>query len=273
MVFIQSIVMKDMNKLNKIYSDIKEMKIRGATNIAEAAVTAYSIKPTSENRKKLISLRPTEPTLANALNFVDKIGESNVLAHFSYSQEKINQLLVKMIKKGMIIYTHCYSTNVVKALVYARKKGKKFEVYNTETRPMMQGRATAKALAGAGIKVTSWVDAAMDDAIEGADLILIGADAILKSGAINKIGSEAIAEIAYLRKKPLYIVADSWKFSPRNVKIEERSFHEVWNKAPKNVRIRNPAFEKVDKKYIKGVISELGVLSFNEFIKKADKIL
>lgn len=260
-------------RVERIYKDIKEVKIQGATNIARAAVSAYIAKPTKENKRKLLSLRPTEPMLSNALNMLEKKSREEVLSHFSKAQEKINKLALKIIKNGMIIYTHCHSTNVVKALINARKKGKKFSVYNTETRPLFQGRKTAKELSKNKIRVTTFVDAAMDDAIAESDLVLVGADAILKDGAINKIGSEAIAEIAYLRKKPVYVVADSWKFSPKNVKIEERDFHEVWKRAPKKIKVRNPAFEKVDKKYIKGIISELGILDYDSFVRKANKLL
>jgi len=264
-----------MNKrgLEKTYRDIKEVKIQGATNIAKAAVKAYVSKPTKGNKQKLMSLRPTEPTLSNALNFIDKVGGKKVISHFSESQEKINKLVFKLIKSGMIVYTHCHSTNVIKALVYTKKKGKNFEVYNTETRPLFQGRVTAKQLAKKGIKVTTFVDSALLEAIKKSDLILLGADAILKSGVINKIGSGTIAELASAHKKPLYVVADSWKFSPKNVKIEERDFHEVWKNAPGKIKIRNPAFEKIDKEYIKGIISEYGLLSFERFIKKAKKVL
>jgi translation initiation factor 2B subunit (eIF-2B alpha/beta/delta family) len=264
-----------MNKrgLERVYRNIKEVKIQGATNIAKAAVKAYMSEPTKENKRKLMSLRPTEPTLSNALNFIDKIGGKRVITHFSKSQEKINRFVFRLIKNGMIVYTHCHSTNVSKALIYAKKKGRKFEVYNTETRPLFQGRKTAKELAKKGIKVTTFVDSALLEAIKKSNLILLGADAILKSAVINKIGSGAIAELAHSHKKPLYVVADSWKFSPKNVKIEERDFHEVWKNAPKKIKIRDPAFEKINKKYIKGIISEYGMLSFEGFVKKARKML
>ncbi|GAI49500.1 unnamed protein product, partial [marine sediment metagenome] len=36
---------------------------------------------------------------------------------------------------------------------------------------------------------------------------------------------------------------------------------------PKNIKVKNPAFEFVPKKYIKGIISELGVKSYLQFIK------
>ncbi len=254
--------------IEKIYRDIKEIKIQGATNVAKAAVEAYSIDPRNLTIKKLISLRPTEPMLVNSLHFLKEWPKEKVLDHFTQAQDKINNEVFEILNGKKSVYTHCHSTNVVKALIYSKKMGRKFEVYNTETRPLFQGRITSKELANAGLKVTQFVDSGMHEAIQKADLVLLGSDAILKSGAINKIGSAAIAEIAKIHKKPVYIVADSWKFSRENVKIEERDFHEVWKDAPKNIKVRDPAFERIDKKYIKKIISELGILNYEQFLKK-----
>ncbi len=258
---------KKEKQLTKIYKDIKDIKIQGATSIAKAAVKAYLLRPDKENKKRLLGLRPTEPMLSNAINFLSREKVKKVIDHFDLAQNKINKEAYKIITNNSIIFTHCHSTNVIKSLIYAKKKGKKFEVYNTETRPLYQGRTTAKDLAKNKIKVTTFIDSGMHEAVKDCDLVLLGSDAILKNGVINKIGSDAIAEIAYVHKKPIYIVADSWKFSPRNVKIEERDFHEVWKNAPSEIKIRNPAFEKIDKKYIKGIISEYGKHSYNNFIK------
>lgn len=256
-----------MSKLEKIYSDIKEVRIQGATNIAKAAVKAYLMVPSKANIIKLRRLRPTEPMLSNALALLEKGEKDKVLSHFDEAQEKINKNVISLIKNEQTIFTHCHSTNVIKALIYSKEKRKKFLVYNTETRPLYQGRQTAKELSQAGIMVTNFVDSGMHQAIKESDIVLIGCDAIVKNGIINKIGSAAIADIAWIYKKPVYVVADSWKYSPKNVKIEERDFHEVWKKH-KNIKIRNPAFEKVDKKYIRGIVSELGILSFDKFIRK-----
>ena len=98
--------------------------------------------------------------------------------------------------------------------------------------------------------------------------VFLGADAILKEGVINKIGSEVIAQIARNEKIPVFVVADSWKFTRDKVPREQRKLNEVWDTAPKNVKIKNPAFEFVPKKYIKEVISELGSLDYKKFLKK-----
>jgi translation initiation factor 2B subunit (eIF-2B alpha/beta/delta family) len=166
---------------------------------------------------------------------------------------------------------------VTHALIYAHDNKKKFQVYNTETRPLFQGRKTARELKKAGINVTMFVDSALGVALsheqktKKVNKIFIGADAILKDGVYNKIGSEVIAQIAKNQKIPVYVVADSWKYSSHEVSSEQRDEDEVWEKAPKNLKIENPAFEFIEKKYIKGIISELGVLGHTEFIAKRQK--
>ena len=98
--------------------------------------------------------------------------------------------------------------------------------------------------------------------------VIIGADALLNKGIINKIGSGLISEIANNHKIPVYIIADSWKYTSKKAPIEQRGLNEIWDKAPKNVKIKNPAFEFVQKKYIKEIVSELGILSYDGFLKK-----
>ncbi len=261
-----------MNLLQKIFSGIRSVRIQGATNVAKAGIDAYLIDPTEKNKSKILSLRPTEPLLENSLNMLDKgMTKKNILLHLDASQDKINKTIFNMIKKDDIIFTHCHSSTVTKALIYAKKKGKVFEVYNTETRPLFQGRLTAKELSRAGIKVRTFVDSGMHEAIEQCAFILIGADAITSKGVINKIGTEALGDISYVHKKGLYVAADSWKFTRKKVYIEERDSEEVWKNPPKNVVVMNPSFEMIPKKYVKGIISEFGNLGYRRFLAKARK--
>ncbi|GAI17822.1 unnamed protein product, partial [marine sediment metagenome] len=88
----------------------------------------------------------------NVLNMLDKKPYKEIISHFDNAQEKINQHVLKIIKNRDVIFTHCHSTNVVNSLINAKKKGRKFQVYNTETRPLYQGRKTAQELRRAGIK-------------------------------------------------------------------------------------------------------------------------
>jgi len=262
-------------RFNRIVKGIKEIKIQGARNIAKKALYAYSLFPTKKSKKKLLSLRPTEPFLHNVLNQAEKTSYIKVIDHFDESQEKINKNVFKIIKNKDIVFTHCHSSTVVDSMIYAKKKKKKFEVYNTETRPLFQGRKTSIELKRAKIKSTQFVDSAAMIALtkrqgtKKADKVFLGADAILKTGVINKVGSGMFSKIAYGNKTPVYIVTDSWKFSPKKLKMEKRSFKEVWKKQKSfGINIKNPAFEFIPKKYIKAIVSELGVLSYSDFLKK-----
>lgn len=271
-------VLKNKRKFLKVVKDIEEIKIQGARNVAGYALYAYLLSPTAEAMSILKKARPTEPMLINVLDRLKKGEDHNeILNHFFYAQEKINEYVIKIIKNKDVIFTHCHSTNVVKSLIYAHKNKKKIEVYNTETRPLFQGRKTARHLSKAGIKVTTFIDSAVGVALaqEGGTKkvtkIFLGSDALVKDGIINKIGSEVIARLAKEEKIPLYIVADSWKFSKKKIPIENRKLNEVWDKAPKNIRIKNPAFEFVPKKYIKGIITELGLMKYDTFVKRMMK--
>ncbi len=262
-----------MDKFSKICSDIKSIKIQGATNVARAGVEAYCIRPNKSSIKILSKLRPTEPMLFNALNVVRKSSIENVLNHFENAQEFINHYVQKTIQNNQVIFTHCHSNTLAKALIESHKNKKRFSVINTETRPLYQGHLTSKQLSKAGIKVSMSIDSAILEDIKKSDIIMIGADAITKKGVLNKIGSGLISKIAKDLKKPLYIVTDSWKYSPKKVNIEKRSWKEIWKNSPKKVNIDNPAFELVPKSHISYIISELGILTHNEFIKQAKKSL
>ena len=181
---------------------------------------------------------------------------------------------MKVIKNNDVIFTHCHSTSVVNALIFAKKKKRKFQVYNTETRPLYQGRKTAKELSKAKISVTMFVDSALEDAISGegelkkVNKVFLGADALLKQGIINKVGSELVSIIARDNKVPVYIIADSWKFTKKKIPIEQRKLNEIWKKVPNHVKVKNPAFEFVRKKYITKIITEYGIMSYDEFLRK-----
>lgn len=261
-------------KFNKICKDIKTVKIQGARNIARKALEAYMLFPTKKSKEILISLRPTEPMLQKVLEEASKKNPEKILSHFDYSQERINLFANRLIKNSEVIFTHCHSSNVVNALIFAKNKGKNFEVYNTETRPLFQGRKTSEALSNEGINVTQFTDSAFgmvlssQQGVRKVDKVFLGADAITEKGVINKIGSGTIARLACLEGIPVYIVADSWKFTKKEVPMEQRTLNEVWDKAPKKIKIRNPAFEFIDIKYVKRIVSELGTLKPKDFFKQ-----
>jgi ribose 1,5-bisphosphate isomerase len=263
----------------EIVKKIKNLEIQGAENVAVKAVEAFAIKlKETQDKSRLIkyfnelkSLRETEPGLRNALKYCIENYKKNknvskyVFDHFKKAKEKIAEFGAKKIYDGMKIFTHCHSSTVEAILIKAKEEGKKFTVYNTETRPKFQGRITATNLAAHGIKVVHFVDSAGRTMMRKCDLFLFGCDALTSEGrVINKIGTEMLAECARDSRIPTYSCTNSWKFDPATLygfdeEIEQRSSNEVWEKPPKGIEIYNPAFEIVSPDILTGVISELGI--------------
>ena len=113
--------LRKKREFNRIVKAIKNVKIQGARNIAKAALKAYHLFPTKKAKKELLRLRPTEPMLVKVLDLADKKPYKEILNHFDQAQEKINKNVLKLIKSGDVIFTHCHSTNVVNALIYAKR--------------------------------------------------------------------------------------------------------------------------------------------------------
>ncbi len=287
----------------KTVDRIKNLEVQGAENVAIEAVKSLKevvkdskSKNTSgiladlHHAKNLLFLtRPTEPCMRNSLNYVMhdldyddpieltkaiclKVDE--VIERFDKNQRIIAQIGSKKIGNGTVVFTHCHSSTILEVLKQAKKQNKKFEVHNTETRPLYQGRITAREIAKLGIPVTHFVDAAARFALKKADLMLIGADAITTEGkVINKIGSELYAEIANKYDIPVYACTDSWKFDTETIfgyeeEIEKRKGNEIWKDPPKGITVNNFAFEKVSPSLITGIISELGIYKPHVFIQE-----
>jgi translation initiation factor 2B subunit (eIF-2B alpha/beta/delta family) len=98
-----------------------------------------------------------------------------------------------LIGDGQRVVTHSRSSTVLRAFLAAARKGTRFEVIATESRPMLEGRVLARTLGESGIRVTLIADAAASLALDDADLVMLGADQVTQSGVVNKIGTRMIA--------------------------------------------------------------------------------
>ncbi len=277
---------------------IWKLEIQGARNVAIAAIKALEalaeetnaktrkdfLRELEEARVTLFASRATEPLMRNAVRWIisqvensdkEKVhvltkivssSSSLFLKNLEASKEDISEIGAKRIRDKMVVFTHCHSSTVTYLLSKAKKDGKTFEVVCTETRPVFQGRITAKEMLALGVKTTFIVDSAARSFMRHADIVIVGADAITSEGnVINKIGTSTIALLARESRKPFYVVSELLKFDPATVcgdyeKIEERSPDEVWKGAPKKLLIRNPAFDVIRRDFIHGVICEEGVI-------------
>lgn len=294
-----------MEKIIEVADKIKRLEIRGARNIAIAAIKVLNelAKETEASTRKefleqllkakdvLFASRETEPFMRNAVRWIihkvesskiekiDKLVEiissssKQFLEMLNKSRETIAEIGSRRVRDGSVILTHCHSSTVTYMLKKAKEKGKKFQVICTETRPRFQGRITARELLEAGIKTTLIVDSAVRFFMNDVDFVMVGADAITSEGnIINKIGTSMIALVASEARTPFYVVTELLKFSPLTMygdyeKIEERDPREVWENPPEGLIIRNPAFDVTRRDFIHGIICEEGIISPHSIIE------
>ncbi len=304
--------MQKYPEIEKIYNDIKNLNIQGATNVSIATFEGMKLylEITKETDPKVMMrefftvgndlayARENEPLARNGVTYVkyffDK--EFSVLPSLNSMKQKLNTLcdeyldMIESTKRDIVdigtknlfnfdkIFTHCHSSTAVSLIKSLSKGDKEFEVVCTETRPLFQGRKTAKSLLEARIKTTMIADSAAESFVIGRgntkiEAILIGCDQIISGGhAINKIGSWGIAMSAHYAGKPLYVVTPLLKLdeeSDKTVKIEVRESKELWEDAPKDLVMYNPAFEIVDNILITGYVTEIGIIKPQDLEKEA----
>lgn len=260
---------------------ILKLEIQGAEAIAREGLLALAEEldvrgPAADGHALAIQLagaRPNEPMLRNLLAkllaaTVEPGGfaaeAQKMLAGIEEDGRRIATTGAKLIPEGSVVFTHCHSSSVVRILVEAHNQGKRFTVRNTETRPRFQGRRTATELASAGIEVAHWVDGAATWALEGADLFLFGADAVVPPKYfLNKIGTGLFCRTAgsfgvscLCAVHTLKIVRDR-----SEEPVEMRDPAEVWAEAPPGVAVRNPAFDRVPLALVNAFLTERGVVT------------
>jgi methylthioribose-1-phosphate isomerase len=187
-----------------------------------------------------------------------------------------------LIKEGQGVLTHCnagglataYYGTALAVLFTAAERGRRFQVFADETRPLLQGaRLTAWELYQRGIDTTLICDSMAAQVMkEGRiHLIIVGADRIAANGdTANKIGTYGVALLAQAHGIPFYVAAPSSTFDLRissgaDIPIEQRDPKEVTHgfgrqTAPEGIHVYNPAFDVTPARLIAGIITEKGII-------------
>jgi len=251
----------------------------------------------------LAKTRPTAYNLFHAIDFMkiflreaNSVEEAKQMVFFAsnrYASEsvekcrKIGLFGEKLIKNNYKILTHCnagalgcvdYGT-ALSPIRFAHYNKKNIHVFVDETRPRLQGYLTAWELQNEDIKFSIIADNAAGYFMQNGeiDLVIVGADRIAKNGDVaNKIGTYEKAVLARENGIPFYVAAPltTFDFNCKNGKdivIEERSENEIHfilgkRITPKNSKARNPAFDVTPSKYIRGIITERGIVKPREIV-------
>lgn len=295
--------------VDHIEDDIRTVTIQGATNVAIATFEGIKLfidqykgndsfeifwKEVVEVGIRLSEARVNEPLAKNGVKFIQtmfkikyegvhdvetakvKVGElaDEYLVFIKQAKSKIVENSIEVLDGVNEVLTHCHSSTAERIITYQSNQIENFKAVCTETRPLFQGRITAKNLLDAGVDTTMIADSAVESFIIGrgsmpVDMVFIGADEITMQGnTINKIGSWGVALAAYYASVPIYVVGSILKTDVstlyRPPVIELREAHELWKEAPKDLKLVNPSFDLVDNQLITGYITEAGILKPNE---------
>ena len=302
---------------------IKTMQVRGAPAIGVTAAYAVAMaardldatdKTTFMQRLEEagITIKAARPTAVNLMWAVDRmVGIANLEADTSSIKERLLTEAIAMekedevinrqmgahgkdlIPEGGSVLTHCNAGALATAafgtavgVIRANwENGKTFNVFNTETRPFLQGaRLTAWEFQKLGIPSTLVVDSAAGMLMRRGEIgcVITGADRIAANGdTANKIGTYMLAVLAKENGIPFYVAApistvDMSLGDGDQIEIEERSSDEVTEFrgvqiAPIGVQAFNPGFDVTPAKYVTAIITEAGIARppFNESLNLA----
>lgn len=261
--------------------------------IANARPTARDLKHAVDHMINFIKIRKEEngkvtkeEVIKEAENFANNTVENC---------KRIGEFGKKLIKENAKIMTHCNAGwlasvdwgTVTSSIYMAKREGKNVFVYVSETRPRLQGaRLTAWELYNEKIEHAIICDNASAYFMHDVDIIIVGADRIARNGDIaNKIGTLDKAILAKEYGVPFYVASSTNSFdfnckSGKEIPIEQRSEEEVKfidEKliSNKNSRALNPAFDVTPRRYIKGIITEYGIVKPSEMkdlVKRAKRL-
>lgn len=290
-------------KADELIQEIKNDKSSGASELMIKAIkclTSFSETFDSENTQKyyedmlfigkqLIESQPSMAPLFNSVNKVllmvendlkkgisvkelkraTKSASDDLLAHSRNALIKIKKQVAEFIEDKSKILTHSYSSTVIESLLFTHREGRDMEVIVTESRPLFEGRRTAKILAENGIKVVLIADMASFHFLNDVNMILSGTDCICHNGIINKIGTKGLAVASSHYDIPFYFLSEKSKFLPSKYMdeplIEEKEKREILEEAG-NIEVRNIYFDITPHRFYKGIITEDGVLSGNQVL-------
>jgi translation initiation factor 2B subunit (eIF-2B alpha/beta/delta family) len=241
------------------------------------AETCAAIVQAQPDMAPLVNLANTAMRAANRAKSADEVLKLAARSSEEFSaaaaQRAASASLVaaSLITEGAVVLTHSRSSTVLAAFTEAWRAGRRFGVIATESRPILEGRVLAQALARQGVSVTLIADAAAAAVIDRVAFVLVGADKITPGYLINKIGTRMITLAARERNLPAYCICDTSKFINREgSSTDEHAASELWPDAPAGIVVLNRYFEPTPLSYFTKIITEDGMISPEEASRRAE---
>lgn len=261
-----------------ILEDMRNERIRGASYLARKGAQAYLLLAhllsggdlkgaLIEMREIVPGINPSMASLYNLSRFIPVTDDPGLvraraeefLALLENAVREIGNVGSELIDDGDVVITHSFSSAVLSILRRAVEKGRDFRVILSESSPDYEGLALARELETLGVGFEIVTDAQLGHFAGRASIAMVGADTVTRDGAVvNKAGTYLLALACHDAGVPLYVAAESFKFHPeltsKEVELLERPY------SRQGYRIRNVLFDVTPWKYVRGIVTELGVM-------------
>ncbi len=265
-------------EVRSVIEEMRAERIRGASWLARRGAEAYILlsellegeelkRALEDMRREIPAVNRTMASLYNLARFVPITGNPDLVRSKAEefirlgeeAKREIGNIGSELIDENEVVITHSFSSAVLEIFKAAKRKGKHFRVILAESAPDFEGIALARELDSLGVPFEVITDAQMGLFAERATLALVGADNVTRDGAVvNKAGTYLLALACHDNRVPFYVAAESFKLHPElsseEVEIVERPY------ARQGYRVRNFLFDITPWRYVRGVITEFGIL-------------
>jgi translation initiation factor eIF-2B subunit delta len=208
-----------------------------------------------------------QPSMASIFTFLNSL-----LLDIDKSDDALE--IKNIVEEHTSTYKNHLENSIMKnSLIFAKKQGKNLRIICTESRPMNEGIKFAKKLGEAGIKVELVTDSAIYNYLKVANIAIVGGDAIVENGLVNKTGTLGIALASNYYNVDFYSLCGTEKILPigYNLKISKKNPEEIISYKIKNVTPINFYFDITPLNLLTGIITEEGIkkqTEINNLIKK-----
>jgi len=184
------------------------------------------------------------------------------LGDFNKKKNEVYQIIFKKaskyLSKHKIVLTISHSRTLIKIFELWKKPGSDLKVFVCESRPNQEGMLMANELFSFKINAEIITEAMAGKIIKDVDVIILGADQILRNGSIiNKTGSRMLAVLAKFQKIPVFVFASSDKMvNEKIIKKEIMDENAVISAKGKRLKFRNENFEEIEKEFITKIFTD-----------------
>ncbi len=257
--------------LEKIRND----RGHGATELAIMAIegirqTARSLESEGQSELRhiiqnlVVSLATSRPSIVALSNLLEQLLQAftrvetedfkmlvdqsceDILVLIQKARSRAVKNMLGLIKADDVVMTHSISSTVKNVFLELKRAQARNHIIVTESRPGDEGKILAEFLAEIEIATTYITEAQIDLWMPEADMVVVGADAVLADGSVlNKCGTNLMALSANYHNVPVYVCAETFKQSANNhYELEKMDPNELKVNIA-GVSVSNTYFEKV----------------------------